>query len=177
LTCEKKVYICDDFVKKVWKHPLPNFSSLPTSLSILSSPLDFNIITPPKPIAGPPLKTYATVVATPVNEHVENIKKVYSEKISKLDRDLSQKVKRHLDKERQMKIVITHLIKKKEQLEEMLAKNTPSAKPTPPTSKPSTSSKPINTKTTVSSSPILKKPSSTNPTNVKYNLVIILKKP
>jgi hypothetical protein len=60
-------------------------------------------------------------VTTPVNEQIKNIKKIYSEKMAKLDRDLSQKVKRHLDKERQMKIVITHLVKKKEQLEEKLA--------------------------------------------------------
>jgi chromatin segregation and condensation protein Rec8/ScpA/Scc1 (kleisin family) len=133
-----------------------------------SSPSDFDIITLPKPIAGPPLKTYAAIIATPVNEQVENIKKVYSEKMAKLDRDLSQEVKRHLDEERQMKIVITHLVKKKEQLEEKLAKNIPPAKPAPPTSKPLTSSKPITTKTTASSSPILKKQSSNN---IKYTLI------
>jgi hypothetical protein len=82
-----------------------------------------------------------------------------------------------------MKIVITHLIKKKEQLEEKLAKNAPLAKPTPLASKPPTSSKPITTKTTTLSSPIPKKPSSIKPTNIIYNLikhpkeVLILKSP
>jgi chromatin segregation and condensation protein Rec8/ScpA/Scc1 (kleisin family) len=68
--------------------------------------------------------------------------------MAKLDRDLSQEVKKHLDEERQMKIVITHLVKEKKQLEEKLAKNAPPAKPAPPTSKPPISSKPITTKTT-----------------------------
>jgi hypothetical protein len=53
-------------------------------------------------------KTYATVVATLVNEQVENIKKVYSKKMAKLDRDLSQEVKRHQAEEKQMKYIITN---------------------------------------------------------------------
>jgi hypothetical protein len=114
LTCEKKVYICDEFVKEVWKLPLPNFSLTSTFLPMPSLPLDFDIITSTKSITGPTPKTYAAVVATPVNEQVENVKKVYSEKMAKLDKDLSQEVKRHLDEEKQMKIVITHLIKEKE---------------------------------------------------------------
>jgi hypothetical protein len=79
-----------------WKHSLPKSSSLPMS----SSPFDFDVITPPKSIAEPSSKTYVAVVATLVNEQVENIKKVYSEKIAKLDRDLSQEAKKHHDKER-----------------------------------------------------------------------------
>jgi hypothetical protein len=65
-----------------------------------SSPSDFDIITPSKPIAKPTLKTYATIMATLVNEQVENIKKVYSEKMAKLDRDLSQEAKRHENEEK-----------------------------------------------------------------------------
>jgi hypothetical protein len=68
-----------------------------------SSPFDFDVTTPPKLVA----KTYTTVVATPINEQVENIKKVYSEKMAKLDKDLSQKVKRHESEEKQMKYMIT----------------------------------------------------------------------
>jgi hypothetical protein len=79
-----------------------------------------------------------------------------------------------------MKIVITHLVKEKEQLAEKLAKNAPpekntpaknapSTKPIPLASKPPTPSKPIATKTTALSSPILKKPSLTNPIKVIYN--------
>jgi hypothetical protein len=133
---------------------------------MLSSLLDFNIITPPKPITEPTLKIYAAIVATPVNKQVENIKKVYSEKMAKLDRDLSQKAKRHENEEKQMKYVITQLVRQKQELEEKLSKN---ATTTPPTSKPSTPSKPITTKTTtLPSSPTLKKPSTAIQSNVKY---------
>jgi hypothetical protein len=59
-------------------------------------PSDFDIITPPKPVS----KTYVVVVATLVNEQVENIKKVYSEKMAKLDKDLSQEAKRHESEEK-----------------------------------------------------------------------------
>jgi predicted restriction endonuclease len=60
---------------------------------------------------------------------------LHTNKMAKLDRDLSQEAKRHQDEERQMKIVITHLVKEKQQLEEMLAKNAP---PTPLVTKPPT---------------------------------------
>jgi hypothetical protein len=121
---------------------------MPTSLS------DFDIITlPQKKITKPPQKSYATVVATSVNEQVENIKKVYSEKMAKLDKDLSQKAKRHESKERQMKYVITQLVKQKQELEDKLAKITPL---TTPTTKPSSLPK------LVHSLPTLKKPSSNN---------------
>jgi hypothetical protein len=80
---------------------LPKSSSLCiASLTMPSSPSDFDVITPSKSITGPPLKTYAAVVATLVNEQVENIKKVYSEKMAKLDRDLSQEAKRHESEEK-----------------------------------------------------------------------------
>jgi flagellar capping protein FliD len=63
---------------------------------------------------------------------VENIKKVYSEKMTKLDRDLSQEAKRYESKEKQMKYVITQLVKQKQELEDKLAKITPfSAQITP----------------------------------------------
>jgi hypothetical protein len=65
-----------------------------------SSPLDFDFITPSKSIAEPPPKTYVAVVVTPVNKQIENIKKVYSEKMAKLDRYLSQEAKKHQDEER-----------------------------------------------------------------------------
>jgi hypothetical protein len=89
LTCEKKVCICDEFIKADWKHPLFSFSSPPAFSRMSSLPFDFNIVTPPTTITVPVTKTYAAVVATPVNEQIENIKKVYSEKMAKLDRDLS----------------------------------------------------------------------------------------
>jgi hypothetical protein len=114
-----------------------------------SSPSDFDIITPPKQR----VKTYVTVVATLVNEQVENIKKVYSEKIAKLDKDLSQEAKRHKSKEKQMKYVITQLIKQKQELEDKIAKITPLSAPI---TKPSSPPKPIH------SSPNLKKPSASN---------------
>jgi hypothetical protein len=80
-----------------WGHPLPKSSSFRISSPTMpSSPSDFDIITPPKPV----VKTYATVVATLVNQQVENIKKVYSEKMAKLDKDLSQEAKRHESKKR-----------------------------------------------------------------------------
>jgi hypothetical protein len=105
LTCKKKVCICNDFVKEDWEHLLPTFSS-PSAFSPMPSLFsNFDIITPPKAITVPVTKTYATIAATPVNEQVENIKKVYSEKMAKLDRDLSQEVKRHQAKEKQMKYV------------------------------------------------------------------------
>jgi hypothetical protein len=93
------------------------------------------------------------VVATLVNEQVENIKKVYSEKMAKLDKDLSQKVKRHESEEKQMKYMITQLVKQKQELEDKLAKITP-----PPAliTKPSSPPKPIH------SLPNLKKPISSN---------------
>jgi hypothetical protein len=117
-----------------------------------SSPFDFDITTPPKPV----VKTYATVIATLVNEQVENIKKVYSEKMAKLDKDLSQEAKRHESEERQMKYVITQLVKQKQDLEDKLAKIT---LPAAPTAKPSAPNKPFH------SFPNLKKPT---PSNVKF---------
>jgi hypothetical protein len=150
-------------LKKFGNTLCPTFLHPPASLPIPSSSSDFDIITSPKPITGPPPKTYATVMTTPVNEQVENIKKVYSEKIAKLDRNLSQEVKKHLDEERQMKIVITHLVKKKEQLEAKLAKSAPLAKPTPLTSKP-----PTTNKNTVSFSPTLK--NQAQPTQLMLNI-------
>jgi hypothetical protein len=117
---------------------------------MLSSFSNFDIITPPKQ----EVKTYAAVVATLVNEQVENIKKVYSEKMGKLDRDLSQETKRHESEEKQMKYVITQLVKQKQELEDKLAKITPSPAPI---TKPSSPPKPIH------SSPNLKKPN-----NVKF---------
>jgi hypothetical protein len=134
-----------------WGHPLPktSFPRIP-SPTMPSSPSDFDITTPSKPVA----KTYMTVVATPVNEQVENIKKVYSEKMAKLDRDLSQEAKRHKSEKKQMKYVITQLVKQKQDLEDKLAKITP---PAALTAKPAAPSKP-----THSSSPNLKKPSTSN---------------
>jgi hypothetical protein len=95
LTCEKKTCICDDFVNEDWEHSLPS-SPHAFSPTMPSSPSDFDIITPPKQ----KVKIYVVVVATPVNEQVENIKKVYSEKMAKLDRDLSQEAKRHESEEK-----------------------------------------------------------------------------
>jgi hypothetical protein len=122
-----------------------------------------------------------TVVATPANEQVEKIKKVYDKKMSNLDRQLSQEVKRHQSEEKQMKYIITQLVNQKQELEEKLAKTTPSTKPTapstkpptlltkPPTplTKPSAPSKPTVTKSSASSSSTLKKP---NPTSAKSNV-------
>jgi hypothetical protein len=90
LTCEKKICICDELVKADWKHSL---SSFPPSFPMPSLFSDFDFITPPKTTTVPVTKTYTVVVAIPVNEQVENIKKVYSKKMVKLDRDLSQEVK------------------------------------------------------------------------------------
>jgi hypothetical protein len=80
LTCEKKVYICEDLVKTDWEYLLPS-----SSLSIPSSPFDFDCVILSKTITVPVTKTYATVVATLVNEQVKKIKKVYDEKIANLD--------------------------------------------------------------------------------------------
>jgi hypothetical protein len=61
---------------------------------MLSSPFDFDYISPTKTINVPPPKTYVAVVATPVsNEQIDNIRKVYDEKMVNLDKQLSQKVK------------------------------------------------------------------------------------
>jgi hypothetical protein len=56
---------------------------LPFSLLIPSSPSNFNYVSPPKTINAPPLKTY----------YVDNIRKVYDEKMANLDKQLSQEVK------------------------------------------------------------------------------------
>jgi mRNA-degrading endonuclease YafQ of YafQ-DinJ toxin-antitoxin module len=45
------------------------------------------------------------------------MRKVYDEKIAYLDRQLSQEIKQHQTKTRQMKTVITQLVKQKEELE------------------------------------------------------------
>jgi ABC-type transporter lipoprotein component MlaA len=60
---------------------------MPSSLS------DFNCISLSKTITAPVTKIYAVVVATPVNEQVEKIIKVYDEKMANLDKQLSQEVK------------------------------------------------------------------------------------
>jgi hypothetical protein len=141
-------------VNEDWGHSLlkSSFLCIP-SPTMPSSSSDFDVITFPKKAVEPPQKTYAAVVATPVNEQVENIKKVYSEKMAKLDRNLSQEAKRHENEERQMKYVITQLIKQKQELEDKLTKI---ALPTAPTTKPSSPPKPTH------SSPTLKKPNSSN---------------
>jgi hypothetical protein len=63
------------------------------SLPIPSFSFDFDCVTPSKTITALIIKTYMTVVATPVNEQVEKIKKVYDEKMINLDKQLSQEVK------------------------------------------------------------------------------------
>jgi hypothetical protein len=150
-------------VNKDWEHPLPKSSSPRiASFTMSLSPFDFDVITPSKSIARPPPKMYVAVVATPVNKQVENIKKVYSEKMAKLDRDFIQEAKRYESEEKQMKYVITQLVRQKQELEEKLAKITLLLALI---TKPSTLSKPTH------SSPTLKKPNSSN---VK---IILLKHP
>jgi hypothetical protein len=90
LTCEKKVYICEDLVKADWEQLLSSSSSpMPASFS------DFDYVTPPKTITVLATKTYIVVVATPVNEQMEKIKKVYNEKMANLYKQLSQEIKQH----------------------------------------------------------------------------------
>jgi hypothetical protein len=144
-------------LKTDWKLSLP-FSSL-----MLSSPFDFDYVLPTKTINAPPPKTYAAVVATlAFNEQIDNIKKVYDEKMVNLDKQLSQEVKQHQLEEKRMKYIITQLVHQKQELEDKLTKT------------PFTSSvtKTTNTKPPAPSFSILKKPSPANPkSNVKYNPV------
>jgi hypothetical protein len=86
-----------------------------------------------------------------------------------LDKQLSQEVKQYQVEIRQMKYIITQLVKQKKELEaELKNKNT---KPTAPstTTKSSIPSKPSTTKSLTLFFPTLKKPSPSNPkSNVKY---------
>jgi hypothetical protein len=85
LTCEKKVCICDELLNADWGQPL--LSSLPMP----SLPSDFDIITLSKAISVPSPKTYTAVVTLTLfsNNQIQNIKKVYDEKIAHLDKQLS----------------------------------------------------------------------------------------
>jgi hypothetical protein len=58
-----------------------------------------------------------------------------------------------------MKYIITQLVNQKQELEEKLAKTTPSTKPLAPSIKPPALSKSTTTKLPISSSSTLKKPS------------------
>jgi hypothetical protein len=66
LTCKKKDCIYDNKIKTDWGLPFLS------SLFMLSSPSDFDQVSLPKAINTPAPKTYAAVVATPVNKQVEN---------------------------------------------------------------------------------------------------------
>jgi predicted transcriptional regulator YdeE len=136
---------------------------------MLSSFSDFDCVSPLKIITVPTTKTYTTVVATPINEQVEKIKKVYDEKMANLDKQLSQEVKQHQLEEKQMKYIITQLVNQKQELEEKLTKTTLTTKSLAP-------SKPTTTKPPASFSSNLKKPIYANlKSNVKYISITNLK--
>jgi hypothetical protein len=91
------------------------------------------------------------------------IRKVYDEKIALLDKQLSQEIKQYQTETRQMKIVITQLVKQKKELENKLKNN----KKTPvPIIKPP-----------VPSSPNLKKPNPLKSTNITAKEALTLKTP
>jgi hypothetical protein len=148
---------------------------------MLSSPFDFNYILPTKTINALPSKTYTVVIVIPAsNKQIDNIRKVYDEKMVNLDKQLSQKVKQHQLEEKRIKYIITQLVQQKQELEDKLAKTpfTSSVNKTPSTSSVNKTSKP-----SASSSSTLKKPNHTIPkSNVKYNPItskeaLILKTP
>jgi hypothetical protein len=89
--------------------------------------------------------------------------------MANLDKQLSQEVKQHQLKEKWMKYIIIQLVNQKQELEEKLAKTTPTTKPLTPL-------KPATTKPPALSFPTLKKPISANPkSNVKYISITNLK--
>jgi hypothetical protein len=96
--------------------------------------------------------------------------------MTKLDRDLSQEVKRHQNEKRQIKYVITQLINQKQELEEKFTKITPLTKPSALSTKPPALLKLNTTKLSALSFSTLKKPNTASPkTNIKYTPVNYLK--
>jgi hypothetical protein len=141
---------------------------MPSSLS------DFDIITSPKAISA---LTYTLVVTLTLfsDTQIQNIRKVYNEKMVLLDKQLSQEVKQHQAETRQMKYVIIQLVKQKEDLEKKLKTKTTVTTSTTKTPVPTFTTKiPASTPTKTlkplpPSSLNLKKPNPPNPkSNVKF---------